>query len=46
MFTPLSCFYLKSQYGADWPAKAPIKVRLGVGRRLQAIACWGGGVAA
>lgn len=26
MFTPLSCFYLKSQYGSDWPAKAPIKL--------------------
>lgn len=26
MLTPLSCFYLKAQYGADWPSKAPIKL--------------------
>lgn len=26
MFTPLTSFYLKSQYGADWASKAPIKL--------------------
>eukprot|EP00877_Chromochloris_zofingiensis_P007489 jgi/Chrzof1/2994/Cz12g07110.t1 len=26
VFTPLSCWYLKSQYGADWSCKAPIKL--------------------
>lgn len=26
MFTPLTCFYLKSQYGSEWASKAPIKL--------------------
>ncbi|KAI8476024.1 MAG: trypsin-like cysteine/serine peptidase domain-containing protein [Monoraphidium minutum] len=26
LFTPLSCFYLRSQYGTDWASKAPIKL--------------------
>jgi hypothetical protein len=26
VFTRLTCSYLKSQYGADWQCKAPIKL--------------------
>jgi hypothetical protein len=26
VFTPLTCWYLRSVYGADWSCKAPIKL--------------------